>query len=147
MVDILNLRTSPQGATSPVREQAEAAEAEAAVTSPPTSTLKDSIIQGLKSTTVQVPGDSEEDLRWSYTKTIPTSTSVEPCHPVSQILKCIWLQWFSMIIKVSELELRSALQYARAFRSSRKAVPSYTVYLPYICDGCYSRPLAESSPR
>lgn len=73
MVDILNLRTNPHGTSSPVREQEE--EAEGGVTSPPTLTFKESIIQGLKSTTVQVPGNSDEDLKWSYTKTIPTSMS------------------------------------------------------------------------
>lgn len=80
MVDILNLRTNPESATSsasPTRELEDSKE-HAQVTSPPALSFKESIVQGLRSTTVQVAGGAEDDDGWSYTKTIPTSTPF-PC--------------------------------------------------------------------
>jgi hypothetical protein len=76
MVDILNLRTAPDGSSSPAlhdEQQDQEQEQEQVTTSPPPTSLKESIIQGLKGTAVQVPGDTAEDRKWQYTKTIPTS--------------------------------------------------------------------------
>jgi hypothetical protein len=78
MVDILNLRTAPDGTSSPSSERsADVDHQEEQGTNPGDSnsppSLKDSIIAGLKSSQVQIPGDNVEDEEWKYTKTIPTS--------------------------------------------------------------------------
>jgi hypothetical protein len=71
MVDILNLRPSPDGPTSSPIPKGSRNNEEAQVTSPPSS-LKESIVQGLKGTVAQVPGQAQDDKAWQYTKTIPT---------------------------------------------------------------------------
>lgn len=70
MVSILNLRTAPDGGASRSESPSSAQDD---VTSPPPLSLKESIIQGLKGSKVQVPGSTKQDEVWKYTKTIPTS--------------------------------------------------------------------------